>query len=499
MQEIKLPKLGQAMEEGLVDEWCVNEGDSVSAGDTVVIIESEKTVHELPADQDGRLLRKLIGEGETVPIGTTLGYVGTADEASEISAAPDSDSAAKTPTEKTQAELGQRAELDGRDEPIKLESPQADESGGIESATESPDTATTADGSINATPNARKAAQVHDVDVTAVGSALGVQQVQSEHVGKYVNDSSIANGGTEIRGSPAARRIAADNGVEIAAVGEELETDRVRMADIDRYLERKAEDSSPTDDRNAEPTNESNDPSPTVHETVSVTGGRKVMYDRMQTVSRDYGSTTTVARVDVTQLTSLTESLKEPWQKYHDVSPSITAFVLRAVAEALPEYRILNAEIVEGDGSGDDPLVRQFEDVNLGVAVDTEHGLLVPTIYGADERSAVELGERVTQLAEQARNHDLEMDQQQNATFTVSNAGTFGAYINTPQINPPQTGILGVCTVNEEPGIVDDEVVPRKIMHLCLTYDHRVVEGSTAVQFLQAVKHRLEDPHSLLS
>jgi len=231
---------------------------------------------------------------------------------------------------------------------------------------------------------------------------------------------------------------------------------------------------------------------------VSITGGRKVMFDRMQTVSSEYGSTTTIARVDVTELMDLLDSLEEPWNEHHGVSPSLTAFVVRAVAEALPNYPMLNAEIETPDDGDTPPQVTQFDDVNVGLAVDTDHGLLVPTLYGADEASVVQLCGRIADVARQAREQSLDYEQQQNATFTVSNAGTFGAYINTPRINPPQTGILGICTVNEEPGIVDGEVVPRKFVHLSLTYDHRVVEGSTAVQFLQSVKRRLESPASLL-
>jgi pyruvate/2-oxoglutarate dehydrogenase complex dihydrolipoamide acyltransferase (E2) component len=125
--------------------------------------------------------------------------------------------------------------------------------------------------------------------------------------------------------------------------------------------------------------------------------------------------------------------------------------------------------------------------------------LLVPTVRGADGLSVRELGAEIRRLAEAARNRELGAGEMQDGTFTVSNAGALGAYINTPQINPPQTGILGMCTVTEEPGVVDGEIVPREFMHLCLTYDHRVVEGATAVQFLQAVGARLEEPQSLLS
>ncbi|THE66122.1 2-oxo acid dehydrogenase subunit E2 [Salinadaptatus halalkaliphilus] len=486
MQELTLPKLGQAMEEGLVLEWHCDVGDELTAGDPVVVIESEKTSHEIEADQDGRLLAKRVDAGDTVPIGTTLGYVGTDDEADDL---PD-DSAAET-------DAGAAEPSDADASPADRQT-ASDSSGDVDR--EQIGTETRDDGpapeTIRASPSARKAARVHDVDVTAVGQAVGVAQVRPEHVDEYVA-AQETDSGEEIRGSPAARRIADERGVDLEAVGEDRGTTRVRMADVEQYADQQPASIPATDERIDDEATAAADPSPSVRETVSITGGRQVMFDRMQTVSSEYGSTTTVAKVDVTELRSLLDSLGSSWEAYHDVSPSLTAFVLRAVAQELPAYPMLNAEIVDDDGT--DAFVRQFEDINLGLAVDTDHGLLVPTIYDADTQSVTELGDTVSDLARQARERDLEMEQQQNGTFTVSNAGTFGAYINTPQINPPQTGILGVCTVNEEPGVVDGEVVPREMMHLCLTYDHRVVEGATAVQFLQAVKRRLEDPQSLLS
>jgi len=448
------------MEEGLIHEWVVDEGESVSVGDTVLIFETEKTTAEIDAEEDGVLLRKVVEAGATVTIGTTLGYIGSESEANDI------------PTESDE-DTGNGDERTSR------------------SATDDSEEATPVQPEIRATPSARQTAREYGVDVTAVGRAVDVQQVRPKHVEQFLNESGALDG-SEVRGSPAARRIAEDNDVEISEIGEAFETDRVRMADVDEYVEQIAV--SERDEQVADELDQSREP--TVRETIPITGGKKVMFDRMQTVSSTYGSTTTVARADVTELMDLLGSIKEPWREHNGVSPSLTAFVIRAVADEIGAYDVLNAAV---DDSKSPPEVRTFEDVNIGIAVDTDHGLLVPTVYDADESTVSKLSERVASLATQAREQSLAYEQQQNGTFTVSNAGTFGAYINTPQINPPQTGILGVCTVNEEPGIVDGEIIPRKFVHLTLTYDHRVVEGGTAVSFLQDVKGRLEEPQSLLS
>lgn len=490
MQELKLPKRGQAMEEGLILEWTVEEGDQVAAGDTVIVFETEKTTAEIEADQDGILIEKIVAPGETVPIGTTLGYIGTEDEAGDAPM-PDSNgqsNGADSPQQTTTDSAITKTNEGASKESASLEA-------GSDQDGEDPSKSV-----VRASPSARKTARSYDVDVDAVGNKLGMTQVRPDDVEQFVRqEADSREDGHEIRGSPAARRVADEEGIRIESVGEAVGTNRVRLADIEEFTSQaeRAEgsieahsdpqeaDSGTFDDRS-------------VSETVSITGGRKVMFDRMQTVSSEYGSTTTIARADVTTLMDLLDSLEEPWEEHHDVSPSLTAFVVRAVAESLPNYRMLNAEVETPDDGDTPPRVTQFDDVNVGLAVDTEHGLLVPTLYGADEASIVQLCGRIADVARQARNQSLDYEQQQNGTFTVSNAGTFGAYINTPRINPPQTGILGICTVNEEPGIVDGEVLPRKFVHLSLTYDHRVVEGSTAVQFLQSVKERLESPTSLL-
>ena len=477
MQELKLPKRGQAMEEGQVVEWTVDEGESVVAGEAVLLFETDKATEEVVAEQDGLLLEKVVSAGETVPIGTTLGYVGTEAEREAVPAdgATESDSDGAVSGNSTAPETN-RASGGARD-----------------GAGERP---------IRGSPSARRTAREHDVSIETVGEELDIKQVRDEHVERYVSSSSgsspgVDATGAEIRGSPAARRIADEESVEVVDVGETLGTTRVRMDDVRTYVDRRTEEAVDAVETTQETTADASGPS--VRETIQVTGAREVMYDRMRRVANEYASTTTVARVDVTELTELIDSLADPWETHHGVSPSLTAFVVRAVAESLPEYRMLNAEIVEPDDPDEPPAVRQFSDVNVGVAVDTDHGLLVPTVHGADERSVRELGAEIGRLAEAARNRKLGAEGMEDGTFTVSNAGTFGAYINTPRINPPQTSILGMCTVTEEAGVVAGEVVPRQFMHLCLTYDHRVVEGATAVQFLQAVKSRLEEPESLLS
>ena len=457
MHELKLPKTGQSMEEGLVAEWAVDEGEAVEEEDVVVLFESEKATSEIRAEQDGNLLRKSVQEGDTVPIGTTLGYIGTEDERDQINDAADAD------TDADSVKTGEEESL----------------------------TADSGDGIIRATPKARKLAREQGTSIEDVAAEAGVNRVTPAEVRAYDGDASTAGvqasstgDGDTVLASPLARKTASEEGINLAEVHDAVGADRLRVTDVEEYLETTAEPATQATEPEIE------EGGRTIAEEVPIQGTRKVMFDRMQQVASEYGSTTTIARVDVTELLDLYDQLGDAWGE--DTDLSLTAFVLRAVAQNLSDYPELNAEV-------DKESLTIYEDVNLGLAVNTDSGLLVPTIEDADNMSVRDLSAAISAVAGKARNDELSYEEMQNGTFTVSNAGGMGAYINTPQINPPQTGILGMCTVFEDAAVVDGEVEPRKLMHLCLTYDHRVVEGATAVHFLQAVKDALEEPASLLS
>lgn len=456
MRPIKLPKGGQGIDEGTVVEWIKSPGDPVEADEPIALYETEKMTSEIAADRDGVLLERTVEEGETVPVGTTLGYV---DEGDETSADSPEEAANRT------------------------------------ASTAGPDA------SVRAPPTARRLARERGVDVDEVARATGSSRVGVDDVERYVDGDARdrpprsepgperesgdgADPDEGIRGSPWARVLADRRGTTIDAVGRTVGTDRVRAADVRAYADRSDESDAGTDAHEA-PARSTADPR-TVRETVPISGSRRVMFDRME-LTNEYASTTTVARVDVTALLDLYDRLKEAWE-----SISLTAFVVRAAALTLPDYGPLNAEI-DGDA------LRVFDSIDVGFAVDTDRALLVPTIRDADERTLRELSSEIDRLAAAARDGSLDADALEGGTFTVSNAGSLGAYLNTPRINPPQTAILGACAVFDEAGVVDGEVRPRKMMHLTLTYDHRVVEGATAVEFLQEVEALLESPERLLS
>jgi pyruvate/2-oxoglutarate dehydrogenase complex dihydrolipoamide acyltransferase (E2) component len=474
MQKITLPKSGQGMTEGLLLEWHFEVGDSVSEGESILDFESEKMVSEVAADQDGVLLRTEVAEGETVTVGTVLGWVGEEGETPPAEEGPDEHTS--EPKRETRTDT----------EPNEV------------------------DGVIRGTPTARQQAREADVDIEAVGAALGVNRVTPKEVEQYLSDSpaessadALQQTGSEILGSPWARTVAAEEGVEIQDVGEAVGESRIQERHIRGYLNAQPTEPEPTQKtdstqaveptQKAEPTQPVDQTGVPVAEDISITGGEKVMFDQMSRLAKNYASTTTVARVDVTPLLDLYDDLKTTWVDEQGDSLSLTAFTARAASQMLPEYPRLNAEYVEEEN-----ILRVYDQVNLGIAVNSNDGLIVPTIYDTGDSSVKDLSQSIEAIATKVEDRELEPKDLENGTFSISNAGSLGAYMNTPQINPPQTAILGVCKIFEDAGVVDGEVVPRRYMHLCLTYDHRVVEGAEAVGFLQSVKSKLESPKSVL-
>jgi pyruvate/2-oxoglutarate dehydrogenase complex dihydrolipoamide acyltransferase (E2) component len=210
---------------------------------------------------------------------------------------------------------------------------------------------------------------------------------------------------------------------------------------------------------------------------IPLTGLRRRIAERLSLSRQTAADVTTVVDVDMTEVAALRSGS----------GLSYTAYVLWATAQALREFPILNASL-----DGDRILVRR--DIHLGVAVALEKGLVVPVIRSADQKSAEQISREMEEAAVRARDGQLGPDELTGSTFTVTNSGAFGSLLFTPIINQPEVAILGMGKVADTPVVRAGAIVARKIMYLCLTYDHRVVDGAPAVQFLQAVKRRLEQP-----
>jgi 2-oxoglutarate dehydrogenase E2 component (dihydrolipoamide succinyltransferase) len=287
--------------------------------------------------------------------------------------------------------------------------------------------------------------------------------------------------------SPVARRLAEEHGVDLGKVEGTGTGGRVTREDVERHL------SAPVAPTAA--------PAPLVAvdaQAVDRRETRRRMSRRRQTIAqrlleaqRTAAMLTTFNEADMTAIMEIRARRREAFQKRHGVGLGFMSFFTKAVIGALQAFPMVNAEI-----RGDEIVEKRYYDI--GIAVGAEGGLVVPVVRDADRKSFAELEREIAQLAEKARNNTLTLEDLRGGTFTITNGGVYGSLMSTPILSPPQVGILGMHKIQPRPIAVDGQVVIRPMMYLALTYDHRIVDGREAVQFLVRVKELVEDPAALL-
>ena len=218
---------------------------------------------------------------------------------------------------------------------------------------------------------------------------------------------------------------------------------------------------------------------------------RSTIARRLKEAQNTQAMLTTFNDVDLTAVMALRKQYKESFEKKHDARLGFMSFFAKASVEALKRFPSANASI-----DGNDVVYHGYQDI--GVAVSTENGLVVPVMRDADFMSLADVEAAIKDLGLRARDNKLTIDDMTGGTFTVTNGGVFGSLLSTPILNPPQTGILGMHKIQERPMAVNGEVVILPMMYLALSYDHRLIDGKTAVQFLVAIKDLIEDPARIL-
>lgn len=289
--------------------------------------------------------------------------------------------------------------------------------------------------------------------------------------------------------SPAARKLAREKGIDLNQVPTRDPLGRVRPEDI---TDAKAKPSpAPAAAPIAETISEPGKPI----ERIKMTRRRQTIANRLVAVQHEAAMLTTFNEVDLTAIMSIRKRRKDAFVKEHDVKLGFMSFFTKAVVGALKSFPLLNAEI-----SGTDLLVKKYYDI--GIAVATDQGLVVPVVREADRLTFAAIEQSIKDLASKARANKLTLSDLQGGTFTITNGGTFGSLLSTPIINAPQVGILGMHGIKKRPVAVEtpegDKIEIRPMMYIALSYDHRIVDGSEAVQFLVKIKNLLEDPETLL-
>ncbi len=293
--------------------------------------------------------------------------------------------------------------------------------------------------------------------------------------------------GEKIRSSPLVRRLVREHGIDLTQVPGTGEGGRISKKDIEAYLARQRatrETSAPT------PAPPRLAPQPVSFEgpthIVSMTPMRSQIAQHMVASRRAAAHVTTVFEVEMTRIVETQSQFGQEFERRHGLKLTYTPFFTRAVVEALKEFPILNASV---DGSN----IVYKKDVNVGIAVALEEGLIVPVIKRAHEKSFPELARAVQDLAERARTQRLSVEEVQGGTFTVTNPGLFGGLFGTPIIHQPQVAILGVGTIEKRPVVRNDAIAIRSMTYLALSFDHRIIDGAVADQFMAGVKRTLEN------
>jgi 2-oxoglutarate dehydrogenase E2 component (dihydrolipoamide succinyltransferase) len=289
--------------------------------------------------------------------------------------------------------------------------------------------------------------------------------------------------------TPVARRMAEQEQIDLAAVAPSS-SGRVTKGDVQRYLQHSRE-AAPAPSKPTPPPPAAETNGYRREEVVKMSRRRRTIAARLVEAQHTAAMLTTFNEVDMTRINDLRDRRKEAFKQKYGVSLGLSSFFVKAAIGALKAFPRLNAEI-----RGDDMILKHYYDI--GVAIGAEEGLVVPVLRDADRMSFAEIEKKIKQFAAQANDGTLSLEDLRGGTFTITNGGVFGSLMSTPILNPPQVGILGLHKIQERPMAVNGQVAIRPMMYIALSYDHRIVDGREAVQFLVRVKELVEDPESLL-
>ncbi len=291
--------------------------------------------------------------------------------------------------------------------------------------------------------------------------------------------------------SPAVRRLLDEHDLDATIVTGSGKDGRITKSDVMAYLKSHSDEDVAPDDSDAAPVPVTEPAGARTEQRVPMTRLRARIAERMVEAQHTAAMLTTFNEVDLTEVMALRARYKESFEKTHNTKLGFMSFFSKAAVEALKKVPVVNASV-----EGNDIVYHDYYDI--GIAVSSDRGLMVPVLRDVDNMSFADVENSIAELGRKARDGAISMEDLTGGTFTITNGGIFGSLLSTPILNPPQSAILGMHTIQQRPMIVDGEVVPRPMMYVALTYDHRIIDGKEAVQFLISIKNSLEDPSRLL-
>jgi 2-oxoglutarate dehydrogenase E2 component (dihydrolipoamide succinyltransferase) len=485
--EVIMPQMGESIAEGTITKWLKKVGEPVKRDEPIFEISTDKVDAEIPAPTAGTLVEIKVQEGQTVPINTVVALIGEAGE--KAADAP----ASEPKAEPAEASPGAQPAAPELPSPERIEKAAEASPAPAETEAKREEPAPPASAPSEAAPSVRS--EPSPV-LPAEGSAKARASVES--IEERIRQ----------RSSPLVRKIAQEHAITIGELEGTGIHNRVTKNDILSFIENRkaggaaarpaarpaeAPASQPVVGRAepaAAPTPRPALPVSDRDEVVAMTKIRRITAENMTLSKRTSAHVTTVFHVDYTNIARLREKHKDAFFEKNSVKLTYLPFIFRAAIQGLKEWPQVNASI-DGDN------IVYHKDIHLGIAVALDWGLIVPVIKNADEKSILGLARATQDLAERARSKRLKPEEIQGGTFTVTNPGVFGSLFGTPIIPQPQVAILGVGTIEKRPVVVTDEkgsdaLGIRTMGYLALSFDHRLIDGADADQFLAEVKKTLE-------
>ena len=323
-----------------------------------------------------------------------------------------------------------------------------------------------------------------------VAAAAPAESVADSPVAEVAKSKEEQKGESAHKLSPAVRRLLDEHDLDSTIVVGSGKDGRITKSDVMAYLKSHSDENVAPGDPTPAAAGLGSGPART-EQRVPMTRLRSVIANRMVEAQQNAAMLTTFNEVDLTKVMSLRSRYKEPFLKEHGIKLGFMSFFAKAAVEALKKFPVVNASVEDND-------IVYHNYYDIGIAVSSERGLMVPVVRDVDQLSFAGVESAIAILGNKARDGSMSMEDLTGGTFTITNGGIFGSMLSTPILNPPQSAILGMHNILERPMAVDGEVTIRPMMYLALTYDHRIIDGKEAVQFLVSIKQSLEDPGRLL-
>ena len=433
---IIIPKFGWMMTEGTIVKWHKAEGDYVAEGDVLFEVTTDKSVMDVESNQDGYLLKVLVPEGGSGKVGETVAYMG--EEGEDVSG------------------LGAETAAPAEAAPVE------DKSVAAETKTEAK-VAVNAGGKVLASPAAKTLAKKNGIDIQ-VAFAGTDKILKKKDIQKYIDE-----GATKM--SPLARSIAEKEGIDVSGIAGSGVNGKILADDVKGAMPKAAPAAAPAT---------------AAASGQEITGMRRIISERMSQSSNETAPVTYARRINMENIIALKDMLKARAAE-EGVKITLTDVLVKVIATGLTKYKNINVTF-------SDNIITQHDDVNMGIAVALDEGLLVPVLKAVDKRSIIDIAKEREVVVKNARVGKIAPENMGGGTFTISNLGSYEVDFFTPIIDIPQVAILGIGKTQDEVVVIDKEICIKPMAYFSLVADHRVVDGAPAVEFLGHLKAIIENP-----